>query len=231
VPAFIAVAYIMNYYKQQNIIPQACNFSLKTDTVLVNKYVSLGSVAQALDVELTELTILNPAYKKQIVNGTTTAPRRLVIPQIGKEKYGALYNALNNPNVIAATPQLSSAPYRESYDEKTPKYHKVKKGETLRDIADSYGIELQDLKAWNHLHNNRAAVGKKLKLSETTDEPEYRPSAKHNHNYITYKVKRGDTVSGIAAKFDGASVEKIRSLNGLKRGQLQPGMTIRINRG
>ena len=228
VPAFIAITYVMNYYNKHNIIPQPCELSLKTDTVLVNKYVSLGTVSQVLNVDLKELAILNPAYKRQVINGTSVVPRRLVIPQIDKGKYGALYDALNYSNVAVTTPHAESAPYHESKTEPPPSYHKVRRGETLSDIADTYGIELHDLKAWNHLHQNKAVVGQKLKLNETTDEPEDKPLTKHNHSYITYKVKRGDTLSGIAAKFDGASVEKIRSLNGLKKGQLQPGMTIRI---
>ena len=39
VPAYIAVTYVMNYYKQHNIVPQGCSSSLKTDTVMLNKYV------------------------------------------------------------------------------------------------------------------------------------------------------------------------------------------------
>ena len=231
VPAYIAMAYVMNYYGQHDIIPQACDFSLNTDTVLVNKYVALNSIAQVLNIDLKELTILNPAYKRLIVNGTNAAPRRLVIPQIDKEKYGALYEALNNSNLVVTTPRAAVAPYRESSGAKTPLYHKVRKGETLRDIADAYGVEMQDLKVWNHLHGNKAVTGQRLKLRDSEDEPENKRSAKQNHNYVTYKVKRGDTLSGIAAKFDGASVEKIKSLNGLKKDHLQPGMTIKIGKG
>jgi membrane-bound lytic murein transglycosylase D len=107
----------------------------------------------------------------------------------------------------------------------------VQRGETLSDIADTYGVEVQDLKVWNNLHSDKAAVGKKLHLTENAGEPDSQPSPKHTPNYITYKVKKGDTLSGIAAKFDGASVEKIMSLNGLKKGMLQPGMTIKISKG
>jgi len=232
VPAFIAVAYVMNYYSKHNIIPQPCSFSLKTDTVLVNKYVALSSVSQVLNIDIKELAILNPAYKRQIINGTNKVPRRLVIPQIDKGKYGALYDALNNTNIVATAPQPMYASYHESKTEELPAYHKVRRGETLRDIADTYGIEVQDLKVWNHLHSNKAVVGQKLRLSEAKGEPKDSPSpATHRHNYITYKVKSGDTLSGIASKFEGASVEKIRSINGLKKDRLQPGMTIRINRG
>lgn len=231
VPAFIAVAYVMNYYDKLDIVPQPCDIALKTDTVMVNKYVSLGSIAQALGVNIGQLTILNPAYKRMIVNGTATAPRRLVLPEVEKTKYAALYNVLNNTTVAAPPPVPAQAPYRESNTDNAPLYHKIRRGETLRDIADNYGLTVQDLKVWNHLHGFKARVGEKLRLREPAEETASRTTLKHNHNYITYRVKKGDTLSGIASKFEGASVERIRSENGLKKNELQPGMTIRIARG
>ena len=95
VPAYIAITYVMNYYKKHNITPQGCNISMKTDTVLVNKFISLNSVSKVLGIELAQLTILNPSYKMLIVNGSVNAPKRLVIPQAAKDKYTALYDALN----------------------------------------------------------------------------------------------------------------------------------------
>ncbi|TWI99849.1 membrane-bound lytic murein transglycosylase D [Mucilaginibacter frigoritolerans] len=231
VPAFIAVAYIMNYYNKLNIIPQPCNFALKTDTVLVNKYVSLGSVAQVLNIDVKDLANLNPAYKRQIINGTDKLPRRLIIPQIDKEKYSALYETLNNSNLVPTAPKSFYAPYTAKKEEDIPSYHKVKRGETLGDIADTYGIELHDLKAWNHLHSGKAVVGQRLRLKENADLSAEKPSLKNHDGYITYKVKAGDTLSSIASKFEGASVEKIRSMNGLKKNRLQPGMTIKISKG
>lgn len=231
VPAFIAVTYLMNCYAHHNIIPQACDYALKTDTVLVNKYVSLGAVAQVLNIDVRALAMLNPSYKRQIINGTAALPRRMVIPQVDKSKFGVLYDALNNSNLEAAVPVAMHAVYAEKKTESHPLYHKVRRGETLSDIADLYGIEVQDLKAWNHLHGKKAVVGQKLKLRETADEPDGAETPKNSHNYITYIVKRGDTLNGIASKFDGASAEKIKSLNGLKKGRLQPGMTIKISKG
>ncbi len=231
VPAFIAVAYVMNCYNKHNITLQDCGFAFKTDTVLVNKYVSLSSVAQVLNVDLKILSILNPSYKRQIINGTVKAPRRMVIPQIEKDKYSALYDALNNSNMVAPTPTPVYASYANRKEEEIPSWHKVRRGETLGDIADTYGLELHDLKQWNHLHSNKAVVGQRLKLRETADEPAESTSAKHHTTYITYRVKNGDTLSSIASKFEGASVEKIRSINGLKKDRLQPGTTIKINKG
>jgi membrane-bound lytic murein transglycosylase D len=177
VPAFIAVSYVMNYYKRHGIIPQACNISLKTDTVLVNKYVSLGTVSNALGLSINELTLLNPAYKRQIINGTAKAPRRLVIPQIDKGRYGALYAALNSSGMVAVAPQVAYTTYQEPKAEKMPLYHTVKRGETLADIADMFGIEVTDLKSWNHLHSNKAVVGQKLRLKEPGGDSKEKLSA------------------------------------------------------
>jgi membrane-bound lytic murein transglycosylase D len=230
VPAFIAVTYVMNYYAKHNITPRECDMALKTDTVVVNKYISLAAIAQALNVNVAQLAVLNPAYKKMIVNGTSQAPRRLVIPEVDKNKYAALYDVLNEGNPNPLQMPAHAALYREK-PEHRPAYHTIRDGETLRDIADACGVEVQDIKAWNHLHNNKAVAGKKLRLSEGSDNSDNEASQRHNRNYLTYKVKKGDTLSGIASRFEGTSVEKIRSLNGLRKDMLQPGMTIKISRG
>ncbi|MCC8409642.1 LysM peptidoglycan-binding domain-containing protein [Mucilaginibacter sp. UR6-1] len=236
VPAFIAMAYVMNYYKHHNITPQACNFSVKTDTVMVNKFVPLQGIAKVLDVDMKELCLLNPAYKKQIVNGTAQLPRRLVIPQAAKENYAALYEALNGPGFVVPDAKVRFASNTgnndggEDADAPTAKAtrHKVRRGETLSAIANRYGVEVQDLKVWNNLRGNKAVVGKVLRLSAPQDVTPAK-SAKKLKEFVTYKVKRGDTLSEIAAKFEGASVEKIKELNGLNKGRIQPGMMLKIS--
>jgi membrane-bound lytic murein transglycosylase D len=230
VPAYIAMTYLMNYYSKHNIVPQQCSMAMQTDTVVVNKYISLASIAQALNVNLNTLTVLNPAYKRMIVNGTPQAPRRLVIPQIEKTRYSALYDVLNNSNLQVQAPIAMHVANYETHTASRPEFHKVRHGESLGDIADTYGVTVQDLKVWNHLHSNKAVAGSKLRLKEGSSDEDSEPAKKHK-DYITYKVKKGDTLTGIAAKFDGTSVEKIKSLNGLRKGALQPGMTIKISRG
>src|SRR6202000_866681 len=85
VPAYIAVSYVMNYANKHNIVPQTWSLSDHTDTVLVDRFVSLSNVSKAINVDVRELAILNPAYKRQIVNGTTTAPKRLIMPKTAQE--------------------------------------------------------------------------------------------------------------------------------------------------
>lgn len=236
VPAFIGVAYVMNYAKKHDITPQQpWNIYLKTDTVLVNKHVSLSNVARSINVDLHQLTTLNPAYTKLIVNGTATAPRRIVLPATPNENYAALYTALNDDQAVATTQPTRVVTYaanKETAVKRMPDSHIVKKGETLAYIADRYGVELQDLKDWNNLRSSKAIVGKKLWLNDAHQlvmQPT--DAVKRDLKVVTYTVKAGDTLNVIANKFEGVSIETIKALNGLKQDRLEPGMTLKISRG
>jgi len=173
VPAYIAAAYIMNYYNKHNIVAQPCRFAFKVDTVKVDRSISLNSIAGILNLDVKTLALLNPSYLMQSVNGSPKNPRRLIIPQCSKSSYTALYNALNSGAYPSAGPQVVKAyvppvmlPKDTKADADIPAFHKVKKGETLTSIADKYGLDVQDLKAWNHLQHNKAIIGQTLKLTE-----------------------------------------------------------------
>jgi membrane-bound lytic murein transglycosylase D len=242
VPAYIAMTYVMNYYSRHGIMPRPSDMSAKTDTVMVNKFVSLAGISASLKIDMAQLNILNPQYKKHIINGSAASPKRLVIPQIRKENFAVLYDVLNNsaiaPNqlepVYASTNETSSftRPAKAEKEESLPTTHKVKHGETLASIADKYGVEPQDLKTWNHLSKYKVTPGQQLRLTEPAGEEHYNaPKEKTVKSTSTYKVRNGDTLSQIAEKFDGMTVEKLKSLNGSKVSHLQVGMTLKINRG
>jgi membrane-bound lytic murein transglycosylase D len=169
VPAFIATMYVMKYNEEHGIVPQACNIALNNDTVLVNKFVSLNNVARVLDLDAGQLSLLNPAYTQRVVNGTTKQPRRIIIPQLGKEKYGLLYSALNGEpvSVSKAQPVYAAVLSNDSYatGAKSKNIHTVKRGETLSGIADQYGVDLEDLRIWNNIRGAKAVPGTKLKVS------------------------------------------------------------------
>lgn len=243
VPAFIAVAYSMNYSKNHDIIPEEASFALNTDTIMVNKFVPISKIAGVLEVDSKDLLVYNPSYKKQIVNGTADAPRRLVVPQIDRMHYEALYAALNNAE-NTMEPQAVFASNDDSYGGRgrkafiaakaSAKYYKVRRGENLSTIADKYGVEVQDLKAWNGLRSARVVVGQRLKIASSGNE-RYSAPAKTikpvKASFATYKVKAGDTLSDIAEKFDGATVKELKASNGLKSSQLKAGMVLKINKG
>ncbi len=211
VPAFIATTYVMNYYKNHGIARKTAELPLYTDTVGVNKYVSLSSVSKATGLKLNDLLDLNPSYTRRIVNGSPDSPKRLIIPRIDRTSYHSLYNALNLIKEDPAWKGLNAGSTR-------PSAHQVKAGETLDSIAGYYQVDAGDLRAWNRLTGDSLRPGQTLKLSGA-------------RTFITYKVQPGDTLSSIASKFRGANEAEIRETNELSGDTLTPGTVLRISQG
>ncbi len=42
----------------------------------------------------------------------------------------------------------------------------VRRGDTLITVADRFGVTVEDLRTWNHLHTNAVPVGKSLVVAE-----------------------------------------------------------------
>lgn len=161
VPKFIATAYIMSNYTNYGIVPLSPGFNTLTDVFDVVKPVSLAAIAKATGIDLKELILLNPSYKKLIVKGSPTSPMPLVIPAQRQPDYAALYQVLNagsqttSPKAGAATTTKLPA---------EPSYYVVKKGDNLSSIAKKYGITTDQLKRWNKLSKTLVTVGMRLKI-------------------------------------------------------------------
>lgn len=235
VPAFIAAIYIMNYSAKHQITAKNCNLFLKTDTVLVNRFVSLPQLAEALNIEEKSLMDVNPSYKKKIVNGSDDFPKRIVMPRMAGTDYTAVYEVLNNSD-LGLNQQIIQASTDDARElrkktgatilSKSTVYHKVKPQQSLIQIANIYGVELQDLKVWNNLKSKTIVPGQQLKVY-VKSKTSIKPAA----NYVHYKVKLGDTLSDIAERFNGATAQSIKRDNKLANANLKPGMVLKISKG
>ncbi len=239
VPAFIAAVYVMQYANTHSIVMQAPAINYKTDTVLVNRFVALADVAKAINHEEATLFGLNPSYKKKIVNGTDQLPKRIILPRVEQANYARLFEVLNTDLdmdkeiVLASTDDVRDLRKKGLVNKptavaKTTNIHKVKPGQNLTIIANLYKVEVQDLKVWNNLKGTTVIPGQQLKIHGTVKELDKSPA---KATYITYKVKVGDTLSGIAEKFDGATVANIKKINKLTKANIQAGMVLKITKG
>ena len=159
VPKFIATAYIMSNYQNYGISPLSPGFNTLTDVFDVVKPVSLAAVARATGIDLQELILLNPSYKKLMVKGSPTAPKSVVIPTQNQPDYAALYQVLNGMSVSlgVAAPQPNTIP--------KVIYYTVKPGDNLSSIAKKYvGLSISQLKSWNKLYSSALKVGMRLKI-------------------------------------------------------------------
>ncbi len=233
VPAFIAAVYVMNYAKTHQIAlkPNEINFS--TDSIQVKNFVSLADLAKAINFEEETLFSLNPSYKKKIVNGTAEIPKRIILPKVEQVSYAKLYDLLNTDVdvdkliVLASTDDVRDLRKLKLVSKPAPPKvvsYKVKPGQNLSIVANLYHVEVQDLKVWNDLKSNTVIPGQYLKIYTKGAAPKMIEKP----NFITYKVKAGDTLSGIAEKFDGATVASIKKINKLTKVTLQPGMVLKI---
>ncbi|MFC7525600.1 LysM peptidoglycan-binding domain-containing protein [Parapedobacter sp. GCM10030251] len=229
VPAFIAMTYMLGYHEEHGIIPAVSENAVDTtETVWVQKYVPFSGVAQALGVNEDLVKSLNPAYKRAVVNGSPESPKRLVLPQVPPEAYSALYAALNHTNTDSPNILLASNTVVEQEHQVIT--HRVRKGETLGTIAQRYHVTVQDLRAWNDIKRNVIVPGQKLSVRSRTLESSIGNSGKQGSSpsYVTYRVRKGDTLSEIAKQHRTANVSEIKAVNGLKSNQIKPGMILKI---
>lgn len=224
VPAFIATVYSMKYFKDHEIVIKPAGFSILNDVIPVNKRIAMSSIAAAAELDLKELLFLNPSFKREIINGSESAPVPLVIPSVKNKAYASLYDLFNG-----LTEQTEPVPLLKEKSQatiKTLSTHRVKSGQTLSHIAKQHGLKLDDLIAWNNLKDNSIIIpGQVLKLQPAVKKG----VVLKNGNYLIYTVKKGDTLSGISAKFNGSTVSQIIALNGLKKEIIRPGMHLKIS--
>jgi len=100
--------------------------------------------------------------------------------------------------------------------------HRVESGETLTSIARTYHVTAAAIADANDLeHGVQLEAGEKLII------PAARPLEETKPRLVRYRVRKGDTLGGIADQFSVTS-EQVRKWNGLKSGKVSRGMVLRI---
>ncbi len=99
--------------------------------------------------------------------------------------------------------------------------YKVKKGDTLYNIAKKYETTTNELIKLNNLTTNSLSIGQELKIPETYNNEMILP------NYINYTVKKGDTLYSIAKKYQ-ITPEIIIKDNSLTSTNLSIGQNLKI---
>lgn len=102
--------------------------------------------------------------------------------------------------------------------------HTVKRGETLGHIAENYNTRAQSIRDWNNISGSNIRVGQKLKIASP-----YKQGSIANASTETHLVKRGETVSSIAAKY-GISERQLKDLNQdkIKGNNIYAGSKLRV---
>lgn len=133
------------------------------------------------------------------------------------KKYGITVDELKQANNLTSNllsiGQNLLIPTKES--ETTTDEYIVQKGDTLYGIANKFNTTVDNLKSINNLTTDSLSIGQVLKLPSTT--------ASTN----TYTVKSGDTLYGIANKYN-TTVDTLKSLNNLTSNTLSIGQVLKL---
>ncbi len=112
----------------------------------------------------------------------------------------------------------------------TRTFHRVKRGETISEIADEYGVTQRELMTWNGLDSRgRIRIGQRIRVLSPDGRaaPRVEPSPERAAGK-THIVRRGETLRGLAKRY-GVSIQALREANGLtERETLKTGIALRI---
>jgi membrane-bound lytic murein transglycosylase D len=173
--------------------------SFKTHTV--KKGETIQSVARLYRLDVDPLLEMNRLHKTSRLSPGMS----LLIPVL-KSQQGAV------PAVAAKKATKGEA--RSSRDQKT--IYTIKKGDSLWSISSEMGINIGALSRWNNLHPDKKLMpGDKLKikLDSPADAPDELSGGKKPKEVI-YVVKQGDTLWGIAKRYN-LTVSEIQAWNHL----------------
>lgn len=162
------------------------------------------------------------------------------------EKYKTAVSAIRSANKLSnkglyagqrlnipITKTNVSAPSGTSQATAKATVHRVKKGDTLSEIAGKYGVSVADLRKINNLKKDALRVGQTIQLSQKDGEndkggKEASTPGKGKVEARTYKVKKGDNLAKIA-KQKGIALQKLLTLNKLTaKDDIYPGQEILV---
>jgi membrane-bound lytic murein transglycosylase D len=171
------------------------------ETVKLDHSISLQLVADASGADLDDLRLLNPQLLRNV---TPNDPGfQLKLPA------GAAKSFEEN---VQQVPQDKWTSWR---------LHPAEQGETLSDIARHYRVTVSAIESANHLEPH-ATVPSGFLLNVPAQPPVVR--------LVSYRVQRGDTLEGIAGRFD-VTVDQLKRWNHISGAHVSRGARLRIYAG
>ena len=235
VPQFVAIIYTMNYLEEHNFFDEGEEMLVRSDTLHVKKFVNFETLATLTGSCLEDLQKLNPSIQRNAIpeNGATHVMR---IPTTAKEQLSENRIAIldSASRVGKKELELLAKTMQGTTYGRDRIVYKVKGGDVLGSIALRHGVKVADIKKWNNLRSDVIRTGQRLNIwvrartsSAVASSTRGNGQTKTNlQGAKTYVVQPGDTLWDISKKFNGLTIEKIKSLNKLSNSKIQPGQKL-----
>lgn len=106
--------------------------------------------------------------------------------------------------------------------------YKVKRGDTISEIAERFGVSVSLVKKWNNISGNRIVAGKTLKIYGSSNSTSLGDNTTKNSSNINYyKIKPGDSIGKIADTYN-VSISDIQKWNDITGEKIVAGNTLKI---
>ncbi|MDH5380425.1 MAG: LysM peptidoglycan-binding domain-containing protein [Cyclobacteriaceae bacterium] len=240
-PQFVAVMYVMNYLEEYNFVSTDKKYYVSYDTVMLNNYVHIPTLAKYLNLCEDDILNLNTGLRYNIFPDTKIMyPLRLPSQSIAmfQENRDWIVDSasiVEKDKMVAMAGNLSSSTYGRD-----KVVYRVQSGDVLGKIATRYHVKVSDLRAWNNLSGDMIRVGQRLdiwlkpgaykpKTAVASAKPTVKaPQVTTENGDKLYIVQPGDTLWEISKKFQGLTIEKIKQLNSLNTDEIKPGQKLKI---
>jgi membrane-bound lytic murein transglycosylase D len=210
VPIILAFTIIAKNPAQYGLDHLTVDAPLQYDKVKVDYPIDLRLVAECVDSTAEQIQALNPALLRM------TTPKEgsyeLKLPVGTADKF---------QTAIAAIPRENRVAWR---------YHRVKTGESLTEIARQYHTTAASIAEVNSLDEDQELKqDTKLIIPISARRAAEMDVVYYSKRPTLYKVRKGDTVLSVADDF-GVPAEKVRRWNHLRGNALKAGQHVRVYR-
>ncbi|MCQ6254980.1 transglycosylase SLT domain-containing protein [Pseudomonas sp. Q11] len=195
--------------------------------VEINQRMDLSKVAAVADIDEDELFQLNPAFKQRT---TIDGPQHLLVPTSKAQLLTASLSTMRPEELIS---KRSLKPVFEtaggSSVQGAKRTYRVKRGDTLSQIARTHKVQTKDLQRWNKLSGNKLKIGQALVMQDTRKRTStvVAANSKSKKKQTQYKVKRGDSLYVVAKRFN-VEMQHLKRWNPRVGKALKPGQMLTV---
>lgn len=172
---------------------------------IVKRGETLGAIADKFDVNVSSLKDWNNLKTNKIKSGTKL--------KVYSDKYSQLIATNSQSNVKPAKVQA----YK----------YKIRKGDSLTEIAEKFKVSVNDLKKWNNLISDVLVAGKVLNINPGGSSSLGDNTINAPGIVTTHIVKAGETLGEIADKHN-VYVSSIKKWNRIKGNKIMAGQRLTI---
>ncbi len=238
VPQFVAIVYTMNYLDDHNFIDEGQEMTQAFDTLHVKKFFNFETFAKLTGTCVEDLQKLNPSIQRNAVPDLN----KTFVLRVPTESKNQL--ELNRFAILDSASKVGKKELEvlarntegSTYGRDRIVY-RVRSGDVLGSIAIRHSVSVTSLKKWNNLRGNTIHVGQRLNIwskqsnratSAVASAAKAKPVAVPVPDSKSYIVQPGDTLWDISKKYEGLTIEKIKSLNNLGNSKIKAGQRLII---